>query len=258
MRQRWVNAVLVLDGEIVAVDSSGRPSFQRLQRRWPQNRRPTPELLRQVPIRMLAFDVLAVDGRDITSWTYESRRELLDQLMVVETSKTLTIPRCWVDVSPSEMLEAVASQQAEGIVAKRLDSPYRPGRTNLWIKTLARATAELAIVGFWRAGGPGGRSSVGSLLLAGHDDSGELVVVGQVGTGFSSSMRRHLFELLQPIERTTAPVAIPLEFRGIRWVTPKYVGEVAYREYVPGGWLRHPSWKGLRDSSFEIVSVPRR
>ncbi|KMV22092.1 DNA ligase [Mycobacterium heckeshornense] len=247
---------VVLDGEIVAVGPSGRPSFQRLQQRWPQQRRPTPELVRQVPVRMLAFDVLAVDGRDITSSTYEERRELLEGLMIVEKSKVLTVPRCWVDVRPSDMLDVAAANQVEGIVAKRLDYPYRAGRTTSWIKTPVRATAEFVIVGFWCAQGRGGRSSVGSLLLAGHDDSGELVVAGQVGTGLSSVTRRTLFELLQPIQQHTAPVAFPLEAKGIRWVIPKYVGEVAYREYVAGKWLRHASWKGLRDSDPRTVRMP--
>lgn len=249
---------VVLDGEIVAVGPSGRPSFQRLQQRWPQQRRPTPELVRQVPVRLLAFDVLAVDGRDITSWAYERRRELLDELMIAEKSKVLTVPRCWVAVRPSDMLDVAAANQVEGIVTKRLDSPYRPGRTTSWIKTPVRATAEFVIVGFCCAAGPGGRSSVGSLLLAAYEDNGELVVAGQVGTGLSSVTRRHLFDLLEPIQQQTAPVAISLEARGIRWVSPKYVGEIAYREYVPGKWLRHTSWKGLRDTDPRAVRMPPR
>jgi bifunctional non-homologous end joining protein LigD len=150
-----------------------------------------------------------------------------------------------------------AEHHMEGIVAKRPDSPYRPGRSNLWIKTPVRATAELVIVGFWCSSGPGGQASVGSLLVAGHNDSGQLVVVGQVGTGFSSAARRRLFELLQPIECARAPVANPPELRDIRWVRPVYVGEVAYREYVPGRWLRHTSWKGLRDRRLASIGLPR-
>ena len=94
---------VVLDGEIVAL-ANGRPSFQRVQQRWPQQRHPTSDLIHRVPVRLLAFDVLAVDRRDITSWPYQQRRDLLDGLMVVETSKSLTVPRFWVDVSPAEML----------------------------------------------------------------------------------------------------------------------------------------------------------
>jgi bifunctional non-homologous end joining protein LigD len=128
----------VLDGEIVAVDEAGRPSFTLLQRRWPQQRRPRLELLREVPVRLLAFDLLSLDGRDVTSYPYGQRRELLDALMVIEKSPVLTVPPALVDVSPADMLEVASAHSMEGIVAKRLDSPYRPGRTTLWIKSPVR------------------------------------------------------------------------------------------------------------------------
>ena len=137
----------ILDGEIVAVGSDGRPSFTRLQRRWPQQRRPSAELIREVPTRFLAFDALAVDGVDITGEPYGRRREILSEIMVVDSSPTMTVPRHWVDVSPADMLDVCAANAMEGIVAKRLDSPYRPGRSALLVKSMVRATAELAIVG---------------------------------------------------------------------------------------------------------------
>ncbi|MBY0286760.1 MAG: DNA ligase [Mycobacteriaceae bacterium] len=239
---------VVLDGEIVALDQAGRPSFERLQRRWPQQRRPKPELLRQVPVRFFAFDVLARDGEDIVTWPYLERRALLDSLAVVETSKTLTVPRFWTDVSPAVMLEVAAENSVEGIVVKRVDSPYRPGRSNLWLKCPLRATAELIIAGYLPSSGPAGR--VGSLLIAGRDGEGRLVLVGQVGTGFSESARRQLFGLLHRIQRRTPPVVnAPAMDHGIRWVEPNHVGEVAYRNYRPGRGLRHTSWKGLREDT---------
>ena len=245
----------ILDGEIVAVDQTGRPSFTRLQRRWPQQRRPQPELLREVPVRLLAFDLLALDGRDLRSHPYERRRELVDALMVVDKSPVLTIPPNLTAVSPAAMLEVAASHQVEGIVTKRLDSPYRPGRTRLWIKSPVRATCELVIVGYWCARGPGGRTSIGSLLLAGHDNTGDLIVVGQVGTGFSSSTRQRLYGMLQPTTRATTPAANPVEVPGVCWVEPQLVCEVAYREYV-SRWLRHTSFKGLRDADPARIRVP--
>ena len=98
--------------------------------------------------------------------------------------------------------------------------------------------------------------SVGSLLVAGYDDSGELVLVGQVGTGMSQRERRRLFELLDPIEIPHAPVRNPTAEPGVRWVTPRYVGEIAYRDYTPGRWLRHRSWKGLREVALAGARVP--
>jgi bifunctional non-homologous end joining protein LigD len=247
---------MILDGEIVALDAHGRPSFTRLQRRWPQQRRLDAALLRDVPVRLMSFDVIELDGRSLAERPWHERRTILENVVVVERSPVLTVPKAFTGVSPAEMLAVAASHAMEGVVLKPLDSPYISGRSGLWIKVPVRLSAELAIAGFWCAAGPGGRSAVGSLLMAGHDDEGRLVAVGQVGTGFSISMRRHLFGLLDSIRCEATPLATPLEAAGVRWVTPTYVGEVAYREYVPGRWLRHTSWKGLRDRGVRGISVP--
>lgn len=247
----------VLDGEIVAVDQQGRPSFTRLQRRWPQQRRPSAELLREVPVRFCGFDILAIDDHPVTAQPYGQRRALLDALMVVEKSPVLTVPRAMLDVVPADALDAAATHGMEGIVLKRLDSPYRPGeRSPFWTKVPVRATVELVIVGYWCASGPGGRSCVGSLLIAGHDAAGDLVAIGQVGTGFSDTMRRRLYAQLHPTRRPTSPVANHIEVPGVRWVEPRYVAETAYREYVPGRWLRHTSFKGLRSADPAQIRVP--
>lgn len=248
---------MVLDGEIVALDTEGRPSFTRLQRRWPQQRRPSAELLREVPCRVMAFDVLRLDGRDTTALPYIERRELLDDVMVAK-SRVLTVPAALHDVDPADALEAAALHGMEGIVVKRLDSPYRPGqRSPDWTKVPVRATCELLIAGYWCAGGPGGRSCVGSLLVAGYNPDGDLVAIGQVGTGFSATTRRRLFDQLQPIRRTTSPVANRVELSGVRFVEPCYVAEIAYREYVPGRWLRHASFKGCREvADLSQIQIP--
>ena len=247
---------MILDGEIVALDARGRPSFTRLQRRWPQHRRPDAALLREVPVRVMGFDVLEFEGRSLTARPWHERRAILETVSVVDRSPVLTVPRAFTDVSPADMLAVAASHGMEGVVIKRVDSPYVSGRSGLWTKVPVRLTAELVIVGFWCAAGPGGASAVGSLLLAGHDDAGRLVAVGQVGTGFSSSMRRYLFGLLSPLRCPNTPLALPVEATGVRWVMPTQVGEVAYREYVPGLWLRHTSWKGLRDKLAGDICVP--
>jgi bifunctional non-homologous end joining protein LigD len=239
---------VILDGEIVAVDAQGRPSFTRLQRRWPQHRRPTPTLLREVPVRVLAFDVVALDDRSLTGLPYSERRAILAELTDGLTSPVLTVPQSFSNVSPADMLQIASQHGMEGVVVKRVDSPYVSGRTTLWTKHPVRSTAQLVIVAFWHGGGPGGARSVGSLLVAGHNDAGDLMVVGQVGTGFSASMRRHLFELLDPIRRTDPPVVSAPAVPGAVWVRAELVGEVAYREYVAGQWLRHASWKGLREA----------
>ncbi|WP_082164248.1 non-homologous end-joining DNA ligase [Mycolicibacterium obuense] len=244
---------MVLDGEIVAVDEHGRPSFRRLQRRWPQQRRPGAQLVREVPTRYLAFDVMNIEGEDITHWPYRERRELLDTLMVMESSPALTVPRHWTDVAPADMLAICADHGHEGIVCKRLDSPYRSGRSRDWIKSPVRATTEAVIVGAFA----GRRGEVGALLLAAHDEAGRLVLLGQVGTGFSGAERRRLATLLAGTEVTAPPVAEGASMSGVQWFKPRYVGEVAYREYHAGKGLRHASWKGLRTAPVSGVCLPR-
>jgi bifunctional non-homologous end joining protein LigD len=239
---------VILDGEIVAVDAQGRPSFTRLQRRWPQHRRPTPTLLREVPVRVFAFDVVSLDNRSLTRLPYSERRTILAELTDGLTSPALTVPQSFSDVSPADMLEIASEHGIEGVVVKHIDSPYVSGRTALWTKHPVRSTAQLVIVAFWHARGPGGTRSVGSLLMAGHNDAGDLIAIGQVGTGFSASTRRHLFELLDPIRISDPPVVSAPAAHGAVWVQAKFVGEVAYREYISGRGLRHTSWKGLRDS----------
>ena len=235
----------ILDGELVALDPSGRPSFTRLQQRWPMRRRPSAALLRSVPVRLFAFDVLALDNRDVTGLPYSQRRELLAELGAASAHPVLVVPPSWTDVEPREMFAVAREQGLEGVVAKRVDSVYVSGRSRAWIKSPVRQSCELAIVGWTERGGPGGGEQVGTLLLAGREPDGRLTVVGEVGTGFSTAERRRLHRLLVAIPRSTAAAADAAE-GGWHWVEPQYVGEVAYREYVPGRGLRHCSWKGLR------------
>ncbi len=248
---------LVLDGEIVALDGQGRPCFQRLQQRWPQQRRPSADLLHRVPVRFCPFDILSLDGADVTTRPYAERRELLETAMA-GAPKVPPVPRFSVsDASPSEMLAVAAEHDMEGIVVKRLDSHYRAGRSNAWIKCPVRNSADVVIAGWWPASGPGGTQAVGALLLAGHNNEGQLVAVGDVGTGFSATARRRMFEMLVRVERKTAPILGPANrLPGVRWARPKYVGEVAFREYVPGQGLRHTSSKGLREVDAASVKLP--
>lgn len=241
---------VVLDGEIVALDRDGRPSFSRLQQRWPQQRRPKPDLLRAVPVHLMAFDVIEVDGRDLTDEPYESRRAVLESLQV-EAAAVLTVPKSFTGVPAADMLEIAADFGMEGVIAKKLGSRYREGRSPWWVKTPVRQTQELVVVAVL---GPPGR--VTSLMVAGHDQDGFLHSAGVVGTGFSAAMSRHLFEVLHPLERDTPAVVNPVVGHGWRWVEPRFVGEVAFREYTPGRGLRHASWKGLRDVDPTLAALP--
>ena len=232
---------VILDGEIVALDRAGRPSFERLQRRWPQNRRPSAQLLREVPVRFFAFDVLAVDDADVCGLPHWRRREILDALLPVAGVRTLVVPPAFTEVVPAAVLEVAREHAYEGIVSKRTDSAYRPGRSRAWIKTPVRRSVEAKIVAFY--GGP--RRGVAAVILAAHDADGQLRIIGQVGSGLAGTERVALYDVLSA-QRATAPI-VPAELPGrVQWVVPTLVAEVAYRQYTARGGLRHAAWKGLR------------
>ena len=170
-------------------------------------------------------------------------------------------PRNFTDVTGDVVMAAVAQQGLEGVVAKRLVSTYQPGRRSpAWIKTPIRHAAEVIIAGW--SPSTGNANVLSALLLAAHNPDGELVYVGDVGTGFTDAARRRLLDLLQPLHRDDSPFAEPFEracgwpgrppARGtVRWVAPRLVGEIEYRSFTlnrttSGGSFRHPSWRGLR------------
>jgi bifunctional non-homologous end joining protein LigD len=250
------NRSVVLDGEIVALDNTGVPSFSRLQQRWPQNRRPSAELLRQVPTHFYAFDILDLDGNNISRQPYAERREALSAIAAIADSRTVQFPCNWTDTDPALVLEAVAELNLEGIVCKQLDSLYKPGiRSPHWIKTPLRRRSEF-VIGGWLPGVGANRQTVGALLLGAYSADGRFRFCGTVGTGMTSRHRQILTEQLIAISRRTSPFAEPVP-RDItphaRWVTPKIVGDVEYREF--SGTLRHPSWKGLRSDVSDVLAV---
>ncbi len=234
----------VLDGEIVALDQAGRPSFAELQRRMHVHT-PPPSLLVQVPIRYYVFDVLHLDGADTTTLPYVRRRELLAGLPLA--GLVVQVPPHHPGADPAQITAAAAAHGLEGVVAKRLTSPYRPGRRSPdWVKIPFSHHQEVVVVGY--KPGEGRRAgTIGSLVLAVNDPTGALTYAGGVGTGFTDAMLRDLHRRTTTLRRGTAPVSVPREHaRGVHWLEPVLVGEVAYRNWTPDGRLRHPSWRGLR------------
>ncbi|MCA1004556.1 ATP-dependent DNA ligase [Rhodococcus hoagii] len=220
---------VVLDGEVVSLDARGRTSFPALQAGGaPQ---------------FWAFDVLYLDGVSLLRKRYDDRRRILDALAAATDG---------LDV-PAQLTGTVADVRAqsadlEGVVAKRRDSIYLPGRRgSAWIKTKNWLTQEV-VIGGWRRGRGARGAGIGSLLLGIPEKAG-LQYVGRVGTGFSERERERLYELLKPLERDSSPFAgdIPDVDRDTVWVMPSVVGEVRYRERTDAGRLRHPAWRGLRD-----------
>jgi bifunctional non-homologous end joining protein LigD len=248
----------VLDGEIVALDETGVPSFERLQRRWPQNRRPSAELLRQVPVQFFAFDVLRSQGQDVTHEPYAQRRQhLLELTAECTTTSVMRAPGSFTDVDPAAVLESAAELNLEGIVCKHLDSPYMPGqRSRDWIKTPLRQRGEF-VVGGWLPGIGANRHNVAAVLVGAHNAEGRLQFCGVVGAGMSARESRRLTAVLPKLARATSPFkSLPKDVaRWALWATPVLVGDVEYREFNRGA-LRHPSWKGLRiDIAADTVAL---
>ena len=236
----------ILDGEIVAYDKAGRPSFGALQERMHVRGAKVAQLARDVPVTYLLFDVMHFDGADTTSLTYAQRREVLAGLDL-NADHLLTPPS--FDDEPKVVMAASLAQGLEGVVVKAIDSVYLPGRRSpAWIKVKHQRMQEV-VVGGWKPGEGARAGGIGSLLIGVNNDAGELNYVGHVGTGFSERALADLATRLRGLERKTSPFAdeVPrLHARDARWVTPKLVGEVTYGEFTRDNRLRHPSWRGLR------------
>jgi DNA ligase D-like protein (predicted ligase) len=234
---------MLLDGKIVALDSCGRPSFARLQRRM-NVQRPTSMVLRRVPVTYYAFDLLSLDGRSTAELPYQRRRELLAELEL--TGGPVLAPPCFLDTDGQVVLDTAAQHGLHGVIAKRVDSPYQPGRSRSWVQTTLRQTQEV-IIGGWvpeRCGA----AAVGVLLVGVPTGEG-LRYVGQVSTGFTEATRRELRDRLTELATPASPFAdevAPESDRAVHWVAPRLLGEVSYRQWTAHGRLGHPTWRGLR------------
>jgi bifunctional non-homologous end joining protein LigD len=238
---------LILDGEVVAFDANGRPSFSLLQRRMHLTR-PT-EIARvagQIPVRYAVFDLLWLDDDDLTARPYLERRELL--LNTVNPGNRWMVPAHHVG-GAADLFEAARGQGLEGIVAKRTDSRYVPGaRSPWWRKVKARPRQEL-IIGGWQAG-EGGRSGQLGSLLVGFYEGDALRFAGKVGTGFTGAELTRLGGVLARLASEDCPFDPPPPrpvSRLAHWIRPELVAEIEFAEWTNGGTLRHPSYLGTRD-----------
>jgi bifunctional non-homologous end joining protein LigD len=239
-----------LDGEIVAMDpATGAPEFGQLQQRLGTTA--TPALQAQTPVSYIVFDLTHLDGHPTIDLPYTQRRAMLADLGINHPS--LPVPPHQLDVAPASLLELAKAHHIEGIVGKRLDSPYRPGRSPAWLKHPLRQRIEV-VVGGWTHGQGNRTKILGALLLGlpGPDTTptGQgLVFIGAVGTGWTMATAGHLFRQLADLASDTSPFTEPLPrlyARNARWVRPALIGDVEYRSRTNEGYLRHPSWKGLR------------
>ena len=240
----------VLDGEIVAFDErTGRPSFQRLQRRM-HVRSPAVQLRREVPVQLLFFDVLWLDGELVTDRPQVERRQVLEDL-ALDGPSWHTSPL--IPPAPAADLLAACSQVGmEGYVAKRADATYVPGRrSTAWIKVKCIRRREF-VVGGWSAGQGGRSGSIGSLAVgcwgldpATGTSTGRLHYVGQVGSGLSEDMIRQLAKVFTRAARDGSPFTEKLIGK-LSYVEPLLVAEVAYNEITESATLRQPSLQGFR------------
>jgi bifunctional non-homologous end joining protein LigD len=237
-----VEAPTILDGEIVAL-RDGRPDFGLLQSRM-HVQRPTDRLIAAVPVLYYTFDLLHRGERSLLEEPYAARREALEELGL--STDPVHTPPSWAG-GGAAVLAASIDQGLEGVVGKPLNSRYLPGRRGLWIKVKNVRHQEVVVAG-WTPGEGRRADKIGSLVLGVYDDHG-LRYVGNVGTGFTEKILRDLGTALAPLERrddpfdTTVPAPVA---RTAHWVDPELVGEVAFAEWTGEGYLRHPSWRGLR------------
>jgi bifunctional non-homologous end joining protein LigD len=224
----------VIDGEVVALDPRGRPSFVRLQHRMHLTD-PEEVMLALYPVTYLPFDLLYLDGTALLDLPYRDRRSLLDEL---DIGAPPYFP------GDSDLLAATQEQGLEGVVAKRLDSPYRPGtRSPSWIKVKHLSTRDV-VIGGWKPGKGRRSGGIGSLIMGVFTEHG-LTYVGHVGTGFTEAVLDQLHAFLSPLEIPRSPFQNVVPWRN-RWVRPELVGEVAYTMWTDDLRLRHPVWRGLR------------
>jgi bifunctional non-homologous end joining protein LigD len=239
---------VVLDGEIVAFDDDGRPSFERLQ---PRMHLTSPAAIRaraaQTPVSYVIFDLLYLDGRLLLEEPYHERRALLEALELVGPSWQ-TPPFHTGD--GAGLLEATRRNGLEGLVGKRLDSRYEPGRrSGAWIKIKNTGRQEF-VIGGWLPGEGRRRDHIGSLLLGYFERDGDelrLRYAGKVGTGFTEAELERLAKLLGPLQRSDSPFTGRQPGRGAVFVEPRLVAEIEFREWTKSKMLRAPSYKGLRE-----------
>jgi bifunctional non-homologous end joining protein LigD len=235
---------MILDGEVVAFDAEGRPSFERLQARMHlASDSAVRRRLKDTPVTYVIFDLLYLDGHSTLSLTYEQRREVLKAL---ELEGPAWRAPAYHRGEGSALLEATRKLGIEGIVAKRLDSTYLPGQRNsAWLK-IKNVCEQDVVIGGWTPG-EGGRSSSLGALTVGVMDEGKLTYVGKVGTGFTEQTLALLQRELEPLRRDTSPFEGRQPPKGTVYVEPRLVARVELREWTRSGTMRAPSFKGLRD-----------
>ena len=223
----------LIDGEIVALDGDGRPSFGMLQAALKRED--------SASLTFFAFDLLALDGDDLTDLPNIERKARLET--VLAPSETIKFADHVIGAG-EKLFATMCEAEFEGIIAKRADAPYAGKRTQAWLKIKCTRRQEFVIIGWSESAA---RTRGFKSLLLGLNENGKLRYAGKVGTGFDAALLEDLRGQLDTIVTETAAVEVPREARrGAHWVEPKLVAEVAFAEFTPENVVRHASFIGLR------------
>ncbi len=237
-------ASLLLDGEAVVLDETGKPDFHRLQRRGMRTRPLDAECAAtETPATFFVFDLLACEGFDLRPLPLATRKAMLRRVLATAEEGPIRLSE-EIPERGEDLYAAVSALGLEGIVGKRADSPYRAGYSADWLKVRIDRSSDFGVVGFDPV--PRSRSGFRALHLAVCDPGGGLRYAGTVGTGFSREHFDSIRARLEPARRDTPPVAVAAG-RGTVWVEPELVVEVRYKEWTAGGHLRHPVFLRVRD-----------
>jgi DNA ligase D-like protein (predicted ligase) len=233
-------ADFTVDGEVVAFDAAGRTDFSRLQQRMgltdARRIRAT-----GVAVTYYAFDLLRLDGADVTALPLRSRKSLLRRALTYRAPLRFTAHR---NAGGRELLDQACGRGWEGLIAKRADGPYEARRSTAWLKLKCGLGQEFVIGGFTEPAGS--RTGFGALLI-GYYEEGRLRYAGKVGTGYSDRVLRSLRARLDGLEAARSPFADPVRERGPHWTAPELVAQIGFTEWTRDGMLRHPRFLGLRD-----------
>jgi DNA ligase D-like protein (predicted ligase) len=231
---------LLLDGEVVAFEGD-QTSFSRLQQRLGTSA-PSQQQIAAYPVVYCVFDVLEIDGEDLTPRPLEERRARLTRAL--RPSAALQLSQAWRDEAQRRFDDACRAGW-EGLIAKRADAPYAPGRSKDWLKLKCVWEQEFVIGGYTDP--TGSRTDFGALLVGYHED-GRLRYAGKVGTGYTAARLRDLGARLRSLATSGSPFvdASPIP-RGTHWTRPELVAQIGFAEWTKDGRLRQPRFLGVRD-----------
>ncbi|MCZ2403791.1 ATP-dependent DNA ligase [Paenarthrobacter sp. Z7-10] len=247
----------VFDGEIVALNKSGRPDFRLLQSRMKLTKPAEVEAAQKsAPVALMVFDLLEHNGHSLLRRSFQDRRSTLEEVLTAHTNARIQLSPLF-EGNVDEAVATSVELELEGVMAKKRGSTYTPGRRSAaWIKIKNQQTQEVVVAG-WKDGQGRRSGSVGSLLL-GVPVDGKLQYLGNVGSGFTDRDLEQMTGQFQRLQRQTSPLAdiSAADARGVHWITPNLVGEVSYAERTGSGRLRHPVWRGWRPDKKPADVVP--